>query len=101
MNPYYDRTKPHHTPDGFRDPQATLHKVSLATVLKWRWRAWRQGLPPAAKVPTPVVAPADHGHLRARDHDFLDMHLGDVEHALQHAQGIGVKEAALLPFAQE
>ena len=58
MNPYYDRTKPHHTPDGFRDPQATLHKVSLATVLKWRWRAWRQGLPPAAKVPTPVVAPA-------------------------------------------
>jgi hypothetical protein len=48
-----------------------------------------------------IIVPAHDGHLRARDHDFLDMHLGDVEHALQHAQGIGIEEAALLPLAQD
>jgi hypothetical protein len=33
------------------------------------------------------IIAADHDHLRARDHDVVDTHLGDLEHPLDHLQG--------------
>lgn len=65
MNPYYDRNKTHHTPDGFRDPYVmTVTRTGFGKVLKWRWRARRDGLPPAPRDKTPVVEP-DIERLRA------------------------------------
>jgi len=57
MNPDYDPSKPHHTPEGFRDPYVTAAHKSFRDVLAWKRQARRDGLPPPAKVPTPTVAP--------------------------------------------
>ena len=64
MNPYYDPNKPHHRPDGFRNNHAAFDSKSLAQVLRWRWNAARQGLPPPPRDPIPVLAP-DLAFLRA------------------------------------
>lgn len=57
MNPYYDPTKPHHTPKGFRDPAASPSHKSFRDVVAWKRQSSRDGLPPPPKAPTPVVAP--------------------------------------------
>ena len=50
-------SKPHHTADGFRNPDGSAAPKPLSALLRWKWDAWRRGLPPAAREPTPVVAP--------------------------------------------
>jgi N-acyl-phosphatidylethanolamine-hydrolysing phospholipase D len=57
MNPYYDPAKPHHRPDGFRNTEAGFQPRGLAEVMRWKWNAARNGLPPAPNAPTPRVAP--------------------------------------------
>jgi N-acyl-phosphatidylethanolamine-hydrolysing phospholipase D len=58
-------TPPHHTGDGhFRNNYTGPIDKSLGELLRWRRQAWAQGLPPDAKVPTPVVAP-QLDHLKA------------------------------------
>jgi N-acyl-phosphatidylethanolamine-hydrolysing phospholipase D len=57
MNPYYDPTQPHHTPQGFRNLHTSSVGKSLAEVLKWRWAAHRDRLPPPPQAPIPTVAP--------------------------------------------
>jgi len=57
VNPYYDPAKPHHTREGFRNNYIDAVDKPLSGLLKWRWQAWRQDLPPPPKEPTPVVAP--------------------------------------------
>ena len=57
MNPHYDPAKPHHRPDGFQNTDADFKPRGLAEVLRWKWNAARDGLPPPPRVPTPRVAP--------------------------------------------
>jgi len=57
VNPYYDPAKPHHTREGFKNNYIDAVDKPLSGLLKWRWQAWRQDLPPPPKEPTPVVAP--------------------------------------------
>jgi N-acyl-phosphatidylethanolamine-hydrolysing phospholipase D len=45
-NPYYDPSKPHHTPDGFRNLHSASVAKPLGQLLEWRWQAWRENLPP-------------------------------------------------------
>jgi N-acyl-phosphatidylethanolamine-hydrolysing phospholipase D len=55
--PAPDPAKPHHTRDGFRNTTIGNIDKPLGDLLRWRWQAWRGGLPPAPLVPTPVVLP--------------------------------------------
>ncbi|MBK0391088.1 MBL fold metallo-hydrolase [Ramlibacter algicola] len=60
-----DSGKPHHTRAGFRNPDATgpIDKP-LSALLRWRYAALRDGLPPPPEAPTPRIAP-DLAALRA------------------------------------
>lgn len=55
-NQHYDPSRPHHRPDGFQNSPGGFAPKSLAQVLRWRWSAVREGLPPAPQTPTPTVA---------------------------------------------
>lgn len=55
-NSYYDSTKPHHRPDGFQN-NYTPFRSNFMNLLRWRWNATRNGLPPAPRTPVPSVAP--------------------------------------------
>jgi N-acyl-phosphatidylethanolamine-hydrolysing phospholipase D len=60
-----DPAKPHHTADGYRNTTpAGAIETPLSRLLRWRWEATRDGLPPPPKEPTPMVAP-DLAGLRA------------------------------------
>jgi N-acyl-phosphatidylethanolamine-hydrolysing phospholipase D len=72
MNPYYDPSKRHHRPDGFQNSHVEFKPKSLAEVLRWRWSAIRQGLPPAPRGPTPRVVP-DLAFLRSNAAAGADM----------------------------
>jgi N-acyl-phosphatidylethanolamine-hydrolysing phospholipase D len=41
-NAYFDATKPHHTPDGFRN---NYPEPPRASFWKWQWERWQNGLP--------------------------------------------------------
>jgi N-acyl-phosphatidylethanolamine-hydrolysing phospholipase D len=56
-NRYYDPSKPHHRPDGFRNNDGDFQPKSLADVLRWRWNASRHGLPPRPNNPIPRTQP--------------------------------------------
>lgn len=47
----------HHGPQGFRNVEETIQDKGLMTLLRWRWRAWREDLPPAPQAPTPQRPP--------------------------------------------
>lgn len=57
VNPYYDASKAHHAPDGFRNNHIERVNKPLSDLVRWRIAAFRDGLPPPAKEPTPVTAP--------------------------------------------
>ena len=56
--------KSHHRPAGFQNNYLDFSGKSLAQLLRWRWDAQRNGLPPRPAAPTPQVAP-DLGFLHA------------------------------------
>ncbi|HSV36374.1 MAG TPA: MBL fold metallo-hydrolase [Ramlibacter sp.] len=56
-NPYYDPSKPHHTPTGFRNNYIQEVAKPFSQLLRWRFQAWRDDLPRPAEAPTPVVLP--------------------------------------------
>ena len=49
--------RPHHTQDGFRNPDGNAAPRPLSDLLRWKWQAWREGVPKAPQHPTPAVAP--------------------------------------------
>ncbi|MBC7940484.1 MAG: MBL fold metallo-hydrolase [Chitinophagaceae bacterium] len=55
-NPYYDASKPHHRPGGFQNNYGDFEPKGLGELLRWRWQAFSQDLPPPPKSPTPRVA---------------------------------------------
>jgi len=57
MNPYYDPAKNHHTPDGFRDPEAEAGRATLRDIWDWKREARREGRPHPPGSPTPLVKP--------------------------------------------
>jgi len=86
-NPYYDPTKAHHRPDGFQNNYIEFSGKSLGEVLRWRWGAMRQGLPPAPSAPIPSVA-ADLAflHANARAGAAMEPSVTWVGHATVLAQ---------------
>ena len=56
-NPYYDPAKPHHTPDGFRNNHGGQVNKPLSDLLRWRWQAFRDDLPPPPAQPVQSVLP--------------------------------------------
>ena len=48
---------PHHTASGFQNTHIANVSRGLGDLLRWRWQAWRDGLPPPPTRPTPVQAP--------------------------------------------
>ena len=64
VNPYYDPAKPHHRADGFQNRYLDFKPRGIADLARWRWKAWREGLPPPPQTPVPTVT-ADLPFLRA------------------------------------
>jgi hypothetical protein len=65
-NPYYDPTKPHHAPDGFRNLTGVQVDKPLSWLLRWRIDALRDGLPPPPQQATRLrcrapLAACQHG----------------------------------------
>ncbi|WP_354005128.1 MBL fold metallo-hydrolase [Ramlibacter cellulosilyticus] len=59
-----EAAKPHHTAEGFRNPNGAQTTKPLSALLRWKLDAWRDDLPPPAQEATPVVTP-QLGALRA------------------------------------
>lgn len=56
-NPHYNPDKPHHRPDGFQNRYLSFRGKRWHELLRWRWRAWREGHPRPPSAPIPVVTP--------------------------------------------
>ncbi len=63
-NPYYDPSKRHHTPSGFRNNYIEQVAKPFGDLLRWKLQAWREDLPRPADNPTPATLP-DLARLRA------------------------------------
>jgi N-acyl-phosphatidylethanolamine-hydrolysing phospholipase D len=64
VNPAYNPVQPHHRPEGFQNRYTSFEAKGLGELLRWRWQAFRQDLPPPPQTPTPRV-PADVAFIRA------------------------------------
>lgn len=47
----------HHRPDGFQNNYIEFEPKGLGDLLRWRWGAFRNDLPPAPRFPTPKITP--------------------------------------------
>ena len=56
-NPYFNPAKSHHTPEGFKNNSTDGAVRPFSDLLRWKWDAFRDDLPPPPKTPTPVQAP--------------------------------------------
>lgn len=56
-NRYHDPAQPHRGAEGFRNRHTDSQAKGLAEVMRWRWDAYRRGLPRPPQTPIPVVAP--------------------------------------------
>jgi len=53
-----DRVAPsHHRDSGFQNRYIDFEPRGLGALLRWKWSAWRDGLPPAPQAPTPTIVP--------------------------------------------
>jgi hypothetical protein len=85
-NPYYDRTRAHHTPEGFRNNYVAALANGSANFWKWQWERTRDGLPkpPANGYAFPVHAP-DVAWLRANRSETAATWIGHATVLLQMA----------------
>ncbi len=75
-------TPAHHGPSGFRNTPETIEDKGLLTLLKWRWQAWREDLPPPPRTPVPQQAPdLDFLHRNARAGEAMEPALTWIGHA--------------------
>lgn len=108
-NRYYDPSKPHHRPDGFQNNYSEAASKGLGEVLRWRWNASRNGLPPKPSTPIPQVqADLDFVHANAKAGVAMEPAVTWVGHATVLVQLGGVtlltdpvfsERASPLPFA--
>jgi N-acyl-phosphatidylethanolamine-hydrolysing phospholipase D len=56
-NPYYDSSKPHHTPQGFRNVTGAQVSKPFSWLLRWRFEQWRDDVPQPARQATPMTLP--------------------------------------------
>jgi N-acyl-phosphatidylethanolamine-hydrolysing phospholipase D len=56
MNPYFDRLKPHHTAEGFKNNYSDNVVKAGSAFLRWQYERLRDGLPPQPATATPAVA---------------------------------------------
>ena len=63
-NPYFDRLKTHHTPQGFKNNYSDNVVKPASAFLRWQYERLRDGLPPAPQSSTPVVT-ADIAFIQA------------------------------------
>jgi len=90
-NPYYDPAKAHHHPDGFQNNYGSFEPKSLAEVLRWRWQARRDGLPPPPQTPIPqVAAELDFLHSNTRAGGAMQPSVTWIGHATVLAQLSGL-----------
>lgn len=90
VNPYFDAGKPHHRPDGFQNNHVVFEPKGLGQLLRWRWQAWQQGLPPSPATPTPVVAPdLAFIHANAKAGAAMEPAITWIGHATMLAQFAG------------
>jgi N-acyl-phosphatidylethanolamine-hydrolysing phospholipase D len=86
-NPYYDPSKAHHRRGGFQNVHTEFTPKGLAEVLRWRWNATRQGLPPPPLAPIPAVAPElDFLHCNAQAAHRMQPSVTWIGHATVMAQ---------------
>ncbi|MBA2965589.1 MBL fold metallo-hydrolase [Ramlibacter sp. MAH-25] len=107
-DPAPDPARPHHTAQGFRNTTAVgAIDTPLSRLLRWRWEALRDGLPPPPRAATPVVAP-DLDGLRANAGGLEQPAVTWIGHAttLVQADGLDVltdpvfsDRASPVPFA--
>jgi N-acyl-phosphatidylethanolamine-hydrolysing phospholipase D len=57
VSPYYDPTKPHHTPQGFQNNYKPTVTKTLGEFARWQYQRNRDGLPKAPQSPTAIAAP--------------------------------------------
>lgn len=74
-NPYFNPTAPHHTDSGFRNPVEGTQPRSLGDLLRWRWDATLNNLPPRPQTPTPTVE-ADLPRIQAYQRSAPDSNAG-------------------------
>jgi N-acyl-phosphatidylethanolamine-hydrolysing phospholipase D len=55
VNPYYNASKPHHTPEGFKNNYLDSATKGGADFFKWQVQRLRDGLPKPPETPTPQV----------------------------------------------
>jgi N-acyl-phosphatidylethanolamine-hydrolysing phospholipase D len=48
---------PHHRDGTFQNSHVDFEPRGLLALLRWKWQAWRDGLPAPPKAPTPVIVP--------------------------------------------
>jgi N-acyl-phosphatidylethanolamine-hydrolysing phospholipase D len=63
-SPPDDPAAPHHARDGFRNTTGAQVDKPFSWLLRWKWEAWRAGLPQPPRQATPVVAPQLRALLR-------------------------------------
>lgn len=74
-NPYFNPTAPHHTDSGFRNPADGAQPRTLGELLRWRWDATLNNLPPRPQTPTPT-AEADLARIQAYQRSAPDSNAG-------------------------
>jgi N-acyl-phosphatidylethanolamine-hydrolysing phospholipase D len=91
VNPYYDRLKPHHTQQGFKNNYLATVEKSFGDFLRWQADRVANNLPPKAQTATPVQA-ADVAFIasNAKNRSAMQPAVTWVGHATSLVQASGL-----------